>query len=391
MKSLSANPTSYQDASRFYVGAAPRKGPSPAVQPAAPAGRFSWRSRVGKRDLFLMTTQLAIMARAGLDLATALESAARQCRKPVLQDALRQVHTEVSGGVAVSEALRRHVHVFGDTYVASVAAGEASGRLPEVLDQLAQLQRSELRLQSTVRTLLGYPSLLSAVCLIVVSVLVLFVLPNFATIFDDFETPLPVITQILLSLAGEMRSRFWLWTPMAAAALAATVAWARSEHGRRCRDRFVVQFGPVRTVARALLIGRTFRLLATMLESGVPLVDSLRLVGSSVGNSLVRETFAAVQQDVLNGRGMAGSLLAADVVPDAAGEMIAMAERTGSLGTVSRLIGEYLEEEGEMRLRALAGMLEPAIVIVMGAVVALVVLSVMLPMFDLVTLAQNAG
>jgi type II secretory pathway component PulF len=329
------------------------------------------------------------MARAGVDLGTALHSLAKQSRSPGLSEAFRQIHTDVSGGAPLSEALSRQSHVFGKTYIASVAAGEASGRLPDVLHQLAQLQRSELRLHSTVRTLLGYPVLLASVSSLVLAALVFFVLPQFAAIFEDFETPLPVMTQVLMAVANEFRGRFWLWGILGAAAVAGAVALFKSEAGRRCRDRFVINTRFVRDVTRALLIGRAFRLLGTMLDSGVPLVEGIGLVRSSVRNALVRDAFTAIEGDVLNGRGMASSLLATEVVPDTAAEMIATAERTGSLGLVANLVGEFFEEEGEARLRTLVAMLEPAIIIVMGVMVALVVLSVMLPMFDLATLAQQ--
>lgn len=374
--------------------AAPRAEPVRSAarsRSAAPARQWRWGGGVPKRNLLFSTLQLAIMTRAGIDFASALDTVARQCRCRPLQDALRQVHADVSSGVPVSESLARQSHVFGEMYVASAAAGEASGRLPEVLDQLAQLQRSEMRLQTTIRTLLGYPALLATVCAGVLAAMVLFVLPNFAEIFADSEVPLPILTQILLAVAEELRGRFWLWGLLAGGAAAAAVSYLRSEAGRRWRDRGLLRVRMLADVTRALLTGRAFRLLATLLDSGVTLVEGLELVGNCSRNSLVRDTFEAVRRDVLNGRGMASSLLAAEAVPGEAAEMVAMAERTGSLALVARLIGEYFEEEGESRLRALVGMLEPAIVVAMGAVVALVVLSVMLPMFDLVTLAQQSN
>ncbi len=378
-------------------GAGPATGPASRAATQA-ARRYAPRAteprrrgRVPKRDLLFVTMQLAIMSRTGVDMANALESVAKQSRNRPLQEALSQVHEHVSSGVAISEAFSRHPHVFNNTYVAIIAAGEASGKLPEVLNQLAQLERSELRLMGSIRTLLAYPILLATVCLLVLASLVMFVLPNFAGIFVEAEVPLPLLTQILLGFANELRSRFWLWLPLLAGLIAGAVAVSRSPAGRAFWDRFFLHARLVRDVTRAIVAGRAFRLLATMLDSGVPLVEALGLVQSAIGNSLVQKALANVQDDVLNGRGMAASLMAADVMPETAPGMIGMGEHTGSLALVSRLIGDYFEEEGESRLRALVALLEPAIVVGMGAVVALVVLSVMLPMFDLVTLAQQAG
>ena len=357
----------------------------------APSTGLSRRRRIPKRDVFSFTIQLAIMTRAGVDLASALESLARQCRSEGLKDTLHQIHADVCEGKTVSDALRRHAHVFGPTYVASMAAGEASGRLPEVLDQLARLQQSEMRLRSSLRSVLGYPILLASVSSLVLFGLTFFVLPQFGEIFDEFETPLPAITRVLLAVAAELRGRFWLWGALLAAATIGLVALGKSHTGRRYWDRFVVNFKLLRDVTQSLIIGRSFRLLGIMIDSGVPLLESLRLVRSSIRNSLFQDVFAALEEDVLNGRGMGNCLLSAEVVPDAAAEMMVTAERTGSLAMVTQLIGQHFEEEGESRLRGLVTLLEPAIIVFMGVVVALVVLAVMLPMFDLATLGQQSS
>jgi type II secretory pathway component PulF len=373
--------TTSESASRGRAGASPKTSPRRGRKP----------QKVNKRDLLSATMQMAIMARTGVDLDTALRSLAKQSRSPGLSQAFQQVHAEVSEGSSVSDALRRQSHVFGETYVASVAAGEASGKLADVLQQLTQLQRSELRLHNTLRTLLGYPLLLASVSSLVLAALVFFVLPQFAEIFADFETPLPVMTRLLLAVSEELRNRYWLWGVVAIGAGFGGYRYLKSESGRRRLDRLMINVRVLRDVTRCLLVGRAFRLLGTMLDSGVPLIEGLAMVRSSVRNSLVKDAFTAIEDDVLNGRGMASSLLAADVVPDTAAEMVATAERTGSLAMVANLIGEHLEEEGESQLRTLVALLEPAIIIVMGALVACVVLSVMLPMFDLATLAQSGA
>src|SRR3989304_4191833 len=150
-----------------------------------------------RRELLSVTTQLAIMTKSGVDLASAFESLAQQSSSERVRRVLSRIHDEVTGGKSVSEAMRGQASVFGDAYIASVAAGEAAGRLPEVLGRLAELQRTELRNRATIRTLLAYPILLSSVSLLVTIGLVGFVLPKFADIFDQFEVPLPALTQVV--------------------------------------------------------------------------------------------------------------------------------------------------------------------------------------------------
>jgi type II secretory pathway component PulF len=158
--------------------------------------------------------------------------------------------------------------------------------------------------------------------------------------------------------------------------------------GRRWWDRALLNTIVIRDVTRAFYIGRTFRLLGLMIESGVPLLEGLQLTRNAVRNSLYRELFKELEEAILNGRGLASSLIKAGFVPAVAAEMVLTAERTGTLGMVTELMGAHYEEEGESRLRELATILEPLIIVTMGVVVATIVVSVMLPMFDIATLAK---
>lgn len=352
------------------------------------SGGLRWGSRVSKRELMALTSQLAVMTRAGIDLASALYDVARQCPNPTLKRILTKIHEDVLSGSPVSAALGHHEHVFGRSYVAAVAAAETAGRLPEVLDRLAGLLRTELRMRSTLRTLLTYPILLASVSGLVLVALMFFVLPQFAGVFEQLDIPLPAITQLLVGISTELRSRFWLWGGLAAGAIAGFVGFATSATGRRYFDNLLLKLGLIRDVTQSLLLGRAFRLLGTMLESGVPLLEGLRLTRASIGNSVLRELFDELEHEVVNGRGLANTFLSCPFVPSTAAQMIATAERTGTLAMVTQLTGEFYEEEGETRLRDLATVLEPLIIVVMGVVVAFVVVSVMLPVFDFAALAR---
>lgn len=346
------------------------------------------RAKISKRDLLSITTQLAIMTRSGVDLASAFESLSQQSRHPHLRTVLGHVHRDLTGGKSVSEAMRAQAAVFGEAYVASVAAGEAAGKVPEVLSRLAQLQRTEIRIRGTIRTLLAYPILLTGVSLLVMGGLVGFVLPQFEGIFSQFDLPLPALTQWVVAASAVLRERAWIWMPILGFAAVAVIVSVRMESGRRWWDKAMLNMVIVRDITRAFYIGRTFRLLGLMIESGVPLLESLRLTRSAVRNSLYRDLFNELEDAILNGRGLANSLIAAGFVPPVAAEMVLTAERTGTLATVTQLMGEHYEEEGETKLRELATVLEPIIIVVMGVVVATLVLSVMLPMFDIATLAR---
>ncbi len=350
----------------------------------------AFAKRVSTKELVNLTSQLAIMTKSGVDVTSALQSLVRQCRHPTLKVVLNDVHENVLNGNSVSESLNQYPTIFNEMFVASVAAGEVSGRLSDVFQQLSQLLHGEMRLRNSLRAMLAYPILLTFVSSVVLSALVLFVLPRFAEIFSDMDVELPVVTQILLGVSHEIRSRFWLWIPGAGAVGAGLWTFQRSPTGKRLWDQIALGFPVLKDVTQTLTIGRTCRLLGLMIDSGVPLLDSLRLARSSVKNSLYRELFLRLEDDVLNGRGLSTALSESPFVPGAASEMMMTAEKTGSLGTVSVMIGQHFEEEGEAKLKELISIAEPAITVVMGAVVAVIVMSVMLPLFDLSSVAGKA-
>jgi type II secretory pathway component PulF len=352
-------------------------------------GSRGGKSALRKRDLLAVTTQLAIMTKSGVDLASAFESLANQSSNERVRKVLGRIHEDVTGGKAVSEAMRAQSEVFGDAYVASVAAGEAAGHLPDVLGRLAELERSEIRNRATIRTLLAYPILLATISSAVVTGLVLFVLPRFQSIFEQFEVPLPAITQVLVAVSDVLRHFVWIWAPLLVAAIATLITSRYTASGRRRWDSALLNTFVIRDITRAFYIGRTFRLLGLMIESGVPLLEGLRLTRNAIRNSLYRDLFNDLEDAILNGRGLASSLIKAGFVPPVAAEMVLTAERTGTLGMVTELMGAHYEEEGETRLREMATMLEPLIIVGMGIIVATIVISVMMPMFDIANLARH--
>lgn len=344
---------------------------------------------IRKQDLAEVTSQLAIMTRSGVDVASALASLANQCQRPALAEVLHEVHESVLAGNSLSNALRNQGPVFEPSFVAAIAAGEASGRMADVLGQLARVQRGEIRSQRTMRALITYPVLLMTVSSVVVLSLVLFVLPRFSEIFSQYELSLPVVTQMLMGLAGELRARWWLWVPLMGLAVGGLLTWRKTVGGRRRLDALWLDMPVISTVYRPQLVGRMCRLFGLMLESGVPLLDVLRLTKHGVANVYYRELIEEMQEAVVNGRNLASALQNSEIVPESAREMLITAEATGNLGEVTELLGEYYEEEAEARMRQVVGLVEPIITIGMGLIVAVVVLAVMLPVFDLSTIAQR--
>lgn len=371
-----------------FVPAEPRsRAASRAIDVSTPRseGRrgVSRRGRVRKQDVANMTAQLAIMTKSGVDLSSALTSLATQAERPQLAEVLRDVNDLVLSGNTLSEALKQHPEVFEPAYIATISAAEASGRMAEVLEQLAAMTRNEMRLRRSIMSLLTYPVMLTAISSAVIAVLVVIVLPRFAEIFAQYDTPLPAITRVMLGVSLELKSRWWLWLPVLGAMGVGGAAWRYTEQGRRMWDSLLINGAVIRDVTRPLFIGRTCRLIGLLLQSGVPLLEALRLCKQAIGNRVYKDLLDELADSVVNGRGMEPPLAAAAIVPTSAREMIVTAERTGNLADVADMLGDYFEEEAETRMRALVRLMEPAITVGMGGIVAVVVMSVMLPIFEL--------
>ena len=347
------------------------------------------RGAVRQQDIAEFTSQLAIMSRSGIDVATALGSLSSQCQRPALAKVLSEVHESVLAGSTLSEAMRQQTHVFDPSFVATVAAGEASGEMAHVLRQLSGIQQSEMRSRRAMKSMMTYPILLITVSSSVIVALMLFVLPQFAKIFAQYEMSLPVVTQMLISTAAELRGRWWLWVPLFFTTVMGLWTWHKTSHGRRTLDAVWMHTPIIQNVCRNLYVGRTCQMLGLMLNSGVPLLNSLRLTREAISNGLYKKLLAESEEAVLNGRSLGSSWQHTEIIPQSAREMMITAETTGNLGEVSELLGEYYDEEAQARMRQLVGLLEPIITVGMGFIVAVVVLAVMLPVFDLSTLAQK--
>lgn len=365
-------------------------GVSPGQALGAPRGLASGETVRGsrplpKRDLLLIVKQLSIMIRSGVDLAEAVRSIATRSSRPSIRETLGRVYADLESGNLLSQALAAQESRFGGVMVASVAAGEASGRLPEVLVRLSVLVRDELRMHSSLRSLISYPLVLAVVTTLVLAAMVFFVLPQFAGIYQASRAPTPAVTQLLLDAARFARSYWWLLLGTAAIVVSATVHLFRSPAGRRRIDELYLRLPLLRTISRALLAGRMFRLQGAMLDSGVPMLEVLKLTRPTLGNRCFEELLDTMQQSVTNGEGMADVLRESSFLPEGAAEMVATAEANGQLGPVLQSVGEFYESEGEQHLRDAVKLAEPAIIVGLGIVVGVTVLAVMLPLLDLST------
>lgn len=340
---------------------------------------------LSKRELLMVVTQLSIMLRSGVDLADAVRSISLRAKSDRVRTVMTRVYTQLEQGQRLSVALDSENHSFGTVMVALVAAGEASGRLTDVLARMSTMIRDEMRMMSSIRSALGYPAVLLLVTMVVLAGMVFFVLPQFAGIFKSSNAEVPFITKIMLDGGQFARSYWWAVLGTGAGSAYGLFAYARTKTGRSQLDRLLMKLPYIKNVCAALFAGRLFRLQGSMLESGVTMMDVLELSKASCGNACYSKMIDEIEESVVNGNGFSDVLRDNPLIPGAAADMVSTGEANGQLGPVLQTVGEFYESEGEEKLRDAVKIAEPVIIIGLGIVVGGIVLSVMLPMLDITT------
>jgi type II secretory pathway component PulF len=387
---LSVNPASSHGSLNIHVRPSGNAFPSSTDLPSRWSyGVLSFSgNRVRVSDLIVALSQLSIMCQSGDDLAEALKIVSLQCPVPALKKVLSAAYEEVEQGAKFSTALSKHPKVFNESVVAAIAAGEQSGRVVDVLERITRMMRKDQSLRSSVAALMMYPVVLCSITMIVIIAMLFFVLPQFASIFKDMDRPVPPLTDLLLVVGSTLREYWMAFVALVLGLIVAAVCSRKHPRVKKSWDYWVLHFAFTKDALQSLISGRVFRLLGSMLENGVPLLESIRLCRGATANSYFQNMFTAAEQEILVGEGMGKALIDADFLPAGAAHMIATGERTGKLASVLQSIGEYYEDEGERKLRVVVKMLEPAIIVGLGGVVGTVVLSIILPLLDVTTISR---
>ncbi|MBI5623592.1 MAG: type II secretion system F family protein [Elusimicrobia bacterium] len=340
-------------------------------------------SRVPLRELSLFTGQLAAMMRAAVPAMESLESLTQREQHPVLRAVLLDVQSRVRRGEGLSRAFSKHPECFDRVYVHLVAAGEARGDVPAVLDRIDRHLEFQAELQHRIRSALIYPVIVIVSALGVVLFILFFVTPTFVEVFRQFDAPIPWPTRALLAVSG-LLSRFWhVGAGLLAAGAALAWRWLRVPSHRGAVDLFLLELPVVGPMVQAVVMTRLLRTLAALSQGGLPILTALELTRAAVGNKVFEDVLDDVSRQVSEGKGIASALRRSPHVSLVVSNMVATAERTGTLPQVLNRVADYYERRTETAMRDLFTALEPVFVGVLGVIVAGVALCVLLPIFNL--------
>lgn len=349
--------------------------------------RFERHGRMSTRDITLLTRQMATLVAASAPVEEALQMVAMQAEKPMVKRTMLAIRARVMEGYRLSAALAEEPRAFGSLYRAMVAAGESSGALGPVLERLADHLEKAQALRSKIITSLTYPFFLALVAVGVITALMTFVVPKVVDQFTGMGQELPALTNFMIAASSAMRT---LGLPMLVALLVGLAAFGRAlrrEEFRRRVDRSVLRLPIVGRLVRDLQTARFARTMATLISSGCSVLDGLEAARQILRNVIFRDAVTDMMTQIREGSSLSAALRRSKVFPPMIGYMAASGENSGRLDDMLGKAAQYLEREFEDFTAAALSLLEPAIIIVMGGVVAMIVLSILLPILRLNSLA----
>jgi general secretion pathway protein F len=344
--------------------------------------------RITQLDVAVATRQLSVLLRSGVPLVEALSALIEQLDHPELKTAFTDTRNQVNEGRTLADALKAHPKIFPSLYVNMVAAGEASGTLEEVLGRLAEFLDDQARLQSKVKGALAYPIVMAVVVVLILFLMMSVVVPKVTAIFDNFNQTLPWYTRLLIFVSDTFSNYWWL---IAALLIGATYwfrRWKATEEGRTKWDLFVLDvplFGPLLIM---VAVARFARTLSTLLASGVPVLTAMDITKNVLGNTELMRVVEDARSSVREGEGIAKPLRQGGRFPPIVTHMIAVGERSGQLEEMLLHVADAYDQQIEVRVGALTSILEPLLIVVMGAVVGGIAFAILMPLLQLNEMIQ---
>ena len=335
------------------------------------------------KDLVVFTRQFATMISSGLPLVQCLDTLGRQTPNKRLADIVMQVKANVEAGASFTEALRKHPRLFGDFYVNMVAAGEAGGSLDTILTRLAVYLEKSRALRGKVRGAMAHPAAIVAVAVLVMVFMLLYVMPIFADLFGSFGGALPAPTRFVMALSSGIQAVV-LYAVVGALALVGAFRWfRRSAGGRRLVDAALLKAPVVGGVVEKVAVASFARTLATLVSSGVPILDGLAITARVTGNKVMEDAVLTAIERIKQGSTIAQPLREQAVFAPMVVQMIAVGESAGALDAMLNKIADFYDDEVNHAVEALTSLLEPLLMVVLGALIGFMLIAMYLPIFEM--------
>jgi type IV pilus assembly protein PilC len=347
--------------------------------------------RVALSDLVIFTRQLATMIDAGLAMVQSLQALADQTTNKVMRDVIRDVCARVESGDSFSEALAKHPKAFTRLYVCMVGAGEKGGLLAEILARLAVYLENTARLRKKVKAAMMYPTVVTVVAILITIFLLIKVVPVFGEIFSSFNATLPAPTQYLINVSNAVKKYLILFIIAGGGGVYGWFYFIKTPMGRYFWDSRRIRLPVFGSIAHKICLARFTRTLASLVRSGVPILEVLQIVSQTVGNVVMERAVKTAAMDIERGESISAALAKHPVFPTMIVRMVTAGEQTGKIDNMLERISDFLDEEIETTLSGLTAMIEPILIVFLGVVVGGMVICMFLPIFKLPEIVNGNG
>ncbi len=338
---------------------------------------------VSVKELVVFTRQFATMIDAGLPLVQCLDILSSQNTNPFFKKVLTQIKTDVESGATFADALRKHPKVFDELFVNLVAAGEVGGVLDTILNRIAIFLEKNLKIVKKVKGAMVYPLVILSVVIVSTIVMMIWVIPTFKKMFENFGGELPAMTQFVINMSKFFQNNILYILGGLAALIFAIRAFYRSEFGRTWWDKVLLYLPLLGPIARKSAVAKFTRTLGTMISSGVPLLDALDIVAKSAGNRTVEKAIYYVRDKIAEGQNMADPLAETKIFPPMVVQMIGVGEATGALDVMLNKIADFYEEEVDEAVGVMTQMMEPMMLILVAVILGGMLIAMYMPIFSL--------
>jgi type IV pilus assembly protein PilC len=345
--------------------------------------------KVSLAQLVVFTRQLATMIDAGIAIIPSLQALAEQTTDKIMRDVIKDISSRVESGESLSEALIKHPKTFNRLYVSMVGAGEKGGLLAEILARLATYLENSERLRKKVKTALMYPSAVSIVAIGITVFLLVRVVPTFKDVYSGFGAELPGPTQFLINISDIIKKYFYIAIPLLIFAIWGWLYFIKTKPGRQFWDSRRIKlpvFGPI---AHKICLARFARTLASLVRSGVPILEVLQIVSQTVGNVVMEKAIKVAASDIERGEGISNAIGKNPIFPSMIVRMMSAGEQTGNIDNMLERVANFLDEEIDTTLSGLMSLLEPILIVFLGVVIGGMVVCMFLPIFNLANIVNG--
>jgi type IV pilus assembly protein PilC len=351
-------------------------------------GARNFFKKVKPKTLQIFSRQFATMIEAGLNVVQALVILEEQSEDKYFALVVRELRADVEGGMLLSEAMKRHPKIFERLFVSMVEAGEAAGILDEVLDRVAVHIEKATQIRRRVKGAMLYPIMVMSFATLVLTGLLLFLVPVFVHIFTQLGGDLPTLTQYVVNVSDVLKHKWYIVFPGVGGLIFGFFKWKKTEAGRKQWDRFKLRVPKIGPVVLKVTMARFSRTLSTLVSAGVDIIQALEITGQTSGNWRVESALADVRAKVHEGVPIAQPLVENAIFPPMVSQMVKIGEETGELEKMLGKIADFYEDEVDAAIQSLTSIIEPLMMILVGAMVGVIVIAMYLPMFRMLSLVK---